>query len=304
MTENTANQNQKNSRKGVIIAIIVILLIINGVQLFLRMRDNKQHEAEKTAVIQEKDQAMSSLDSLRSELQVRYDEIAKLGGDTTSLGEAIRSLNTELRNTRSRSRREINRIKQDYSLLLTQKDKEIAELREQAEILFNENRGLKNTIVEREDSILRLKSVRSELAEKVAVASTLKAENIDIAYIDDRGRERNDNDNEFKARRVDKIKVNFGIGENNVAKIETKEVMLRIVEPEGSTLHDVSTGSGTFEANGEEMYYTAKQSFLFDNKRPRLTFVYGKGSEFKKGVHTAELYAEGVKIGEQKFTIK
>lgn len=308
MTENTANQNQRNSRKGLIIAIIVILLIINGVQFFLRMRANEKHEAEKTAVIQEKDKAIStanaSLDSLRSELQVRYDEIAKLGGDTTSLGEAIRSLNTELKNTKVRSQREINRIKQDYGMLLTQKDKEIAELREQAEILFNENKGLKNTIVAREDSILQLKSVRNELAEKVAIASALKAENINVSYIDSRGKEKDDRDNEFRARRIDKIKVDFGIGQNDVAKIETKEVMMRIIEPDGSTMHDVSTGSGVFEIDGNEMYYTAKQSFLFDNKNPRLTFVYGKGDEFKKGTHTVELYAEGVKIGEHKFTVK
>ncbi|SDK39846.1 hypothetical protein SAMN05421823_102640 [Catalinimonas alkaloidigena] len=301
------NPEARKSRRGLIIGIIALLLILNGVQFYL----SYQNREERAQVEQEKDteirMATQELDSLRSELEERYNEIAQLGGDTASLRAAMRDLDVQLQ-TAQRSARvnasELRDIQADYKLLLSQKDNEIAELKAQNEILFQENTSLKQTIVSRNDSLKNLTRQTQQMAEKVAVASVLKAENLHVSYIDDRGRERDDNDNTFRGRRVDKIKVNFSIGDNPVAKIENKEVMIRILEPEGSTLQDVATGSGTFEYEGQEIFYTAKQNFLFDNKNPRLTFIYSKGTPFKEGRHTVELYAEGAKIGESQFTIK
>ncbi len=312
MTENNANVNngKKDNRKGLIIGFIVFLLLLNGIQLYFRMQDKNRIEEKEAVVVQQEaeiNMAARSIDSLRTELQTRYDEIAKLGGDTASIGQALRDLQVEYRRAQTSQRRsanELRQLKQDYGMLLTQKDEEIARLKEVNETLYQENRGLKTTIVAREDSLNQLRMVRNELAQKVEVASRLKVDNIRTTIIDNRGRERDDRDNEFRGRRIDRIKINFSIAENPVARIETKDVMLRVLEPEGATLHDASTGSGTFNAQGQEMLFTAKQSFLFDNRNPNLTFVYGKGTPFKKGQHIVELYVDGYKIGEDSFIVK
>ncbi|MGB3618272.1 MAG: chromosome segregation protein SMC, partial [Catalinimonas sp.] len=299
-----------SGRRNLLIAFIVLLLITNGVMFYLWQQERRGREVAEPQVTQltaENQRIVTELDSLRGELEGRYSEIARLGGDTAGLRTSIRELDEQL----SRARRqgnartvELRQLESDYKLLLSQKDGEITKLRAQNEELYAENSDLKQNIVEIGDTVQRLSQRIREQAQKVAVASVLKAQNLNITYIDQRGKERDDRDNEFRGRRVDKVKVNFTIADNPVAKIETKDVMIRILEPEGSTLQDVATGSGTFKYDGQEIFYTAKQSFLFDNQNPRLTFIYNKGTPFKEGTHQVELYAEGARIGEGSFTIK
>ena len=94
------------------------------------------------------------------------------------------------------------------------------------------------------------------------------------------------------------------MGKNEVAAKETKEIMMRLIEPDGSALYNLQTGSGTFTLNGEETFYTAKRDIVFDNTQQPVSFVYSKGAEYKRGLHTIEIYAEGYLIGKTTFTLK
>ena len=55
---------------------------------------------------------------------------------------------------------------------------------------------------------------------------------------------------------------------------------------------------------GKEIPYTLKTDLLFDNRRPEVAFIYLKGSSYKPGKHTVELYSEGFSIGTGTFLIK
>jgi hypothetical protein len=79
---------------------------------------------------------------------------------------------------------------------------------------------------------------------------------------------------------------------------------MRLIEPDGSALYNLSTGSGTFMLNGEETFYTAKRDIVFDNTQQAVSFVYSKGAEYKRGLHTIEIYADGHQIGKTTFTLK
>ncbi len=305
------NENQDTRRRGLLVGIIVLLLIVVGVQFYLLLRNQRQIE-ESTIIIEENRVAISrsttELDSLRTELETRYRELVSLGGDTASLRQSLDSLDAQLGRARrdaNYSRSQYNQLREDFRTLLTLKDEEIVGLKSQNEVLFQENVGLKQAIVQREDSINRLIRGRQELNEKVAVASVLQAVDVQIAVIDSRGKERDDDDNRFRARRVDKLKISFAIAENPVARIETKEVMLRVLDTDGQVLPDVATSSGTFTtAEGRALAYTARQSFLFDNRRPQLVFIYEKGIPFEAGTYPVELYAEGHLIGKSEFVIR
>jgi len=89
-----------------------------------------------------------------------------------------------------------------------------------------------------------------------------------------------------------------------VARKDTKQIIMRLIEPNGSVLYDAATGGGFFNVDGKDLPYTDKRSVKFENSRQQVGFVYVKGGEFKTGKHKIELYGDGFKIGETSFTVK
>ena len=108
----------------------------------------------------------------------------------------------------------------------------------------------------------------------------------------------------FKAKKVDKLKVVFNLADNKVAKKDSKQVMLRVIDPSGAVLFDNTTGGGTFTAVGKEIPYTAMQEISFSNTKQKLTYNYVKGSAYVPGKYKIELYCESHMIGEGQFLVK
>jgi cell division protein ZapB len=129
----------------------------------------------------------------------------------------------------------------------------------------------------------------------------LKAENLRIVAVNDRGKER---ESPFKNRQLGKLKVEFNIAENNVAPIEGKKIMIRIIDENGQVIFDVARGSGTFIYNGKEEFYTASQEILFDNTKQKLSYLYEKGSDYTSGSYTLEIYCDDYKMGTGQFVVK
>jgi hypothetical protein len=191
---------------------------------------------------------------------------------------------------------------EDYEMQLVAKDAEIEKLKKENFALFENNKQLKTKIVESEDSISKLSQTKAKLSEQVEMASRLRAEDIRISIIDTKGREKEEED--YRAKKISKLKVSFRIADNKVARIENKEVFMRITDPEGGYLYDIGSGGGTFSLDGRESPYTSKLSFLFDNKQTPLSFVWEKGSVYKTGTYTIELFSEGVRIGQTNLVVR
>ena len=126
--------------------------------------------------------------------------------------------------------------------------------------------------------------------------------NYSVSAINSRGKERDGE--EFKAKRVDRVKVAFKLAENPLTKKENKTVYMRMVDPTGSVISDMATGSGAFNFGGKETIYTAKQNIMYSNSGQTVEFIYNRGSNYEKGTYKVELYADGFRIGQTSFTIK
>jgi cell division protein FtsB len=302
------NQEKKDSRKILLTVFIVVLIALNGVLLYLNIQsrdENQQIVTEKESLNTELIATSQKLDSISYQLDLRITEVKRLGGDVESLQrvkEQLEADKAQLVKDRNFTVRNYNEKIKAYETLLQTKDTEIARLKVVNEELFAENTNLKTQKNMLSDSISTIERDKKKLAEKVAIASALKVENLQVNAMNDRGKERDGG--EYRARQVDKIKVVFNLAENNVAEIESKDIYLRVIEPDGAALFDLSTGGGVFEYEGSETFYTAKQPILFDNTRQKLSFVYDKGTPYKSGRHVVELYADGYKIGQGSFVIK
>ena len=305
-TENTAPEPspKRNNKVPVIIAFMAIVIIIQGIKIYL---DTKEKQEVKTQLITTEEElatTMQRLTEISTELDEKIAQVEDLGGDVSDLEQAKAEIEDELRRNKRATGKEIKALKdrvEGYELLLKNKDEEITKLQSVNKELLTENKSLKTQQNRLGDSLNRLSQSKEELATKVAIASHLKAENIRIVALNDRGRERNP---PFRSRQVGQLKIEFNLAENEVAPIEGKKIMIRVIDEDAQVLFDVARGSGTFIYNGKEEFYTAAQEVLFDNTRQKLTFLYDKGSEYTSGNYALEIYTDDYMMGRGEFEVK
>lgn len=306
MDTNQAPENDKNkdTGKNILILVLVILVILSGIKLYRDSKENEQQSKEILILSEDNSDLNMRLDSMTFQLDLRIQEIEKLGGDVDSLVTIKDQLIQERNSDRKRSAAEVanlNKKIDGYGTLLKEKDGEIIKLRELNEQLYSENKDLKTTKAEIEEEVVKLNMKQQELEEKVNVAATLKAENIIIAAVNSRGRERTD---EFRNRQLEKLKVSFSLADNKVAQTGTKDIYVQVIAPNSQVIFDVAKGSGTFNIDGREEFYTAKQDILFDNTQQQLTYFYEKGSDYNSGLYNVRIYADGVVIGNKSFEVR
>lgn len=300
----TAPAPKKSNRNVIIIAILSVVILVQFVKMYLDHKDKQEAETTIASTEEELASTMQQLNAIKVELEQKITEIQKLGGDVTELQKAKAEIDTELKRSRRANGQVIKELKdrvEGYQELLDLKDEELTKLKSVNKELMSENTTLKTQKNQLGDSINRLAQTKDELATKVSIASQLKAENVSIKALNDKGKER---ETPFKNRQLDKLKVDFNLAENNVAPIEGKKIMIRIIDQNNQVLFDVSRGSGTFIYNGKEEFYTASQEILFDNTKQKVTYIYEKGSEYESGSYTLEIYCEDYKIGSGKFEVK
>lgn len=309
MTDYADNPNpeaspRRNNKVPVIIALMAVIIIIQGIKIYLDTKEKQEVRTQLITTEEELATTMQRLNEINTELDEKIAQVTKLGGDVSDLEQAKAEIDEELRRNKRATGKEIKALKdrvEGYELLLKNKDEEIAKLQTVNKELLTENRSLKTQQNRLGDSLNRLTQSKEELATKVAIASQLKAENVRIVALNDRGKERN---SPFRSKQIDQLKVEFNLAENSVAPIEGKKIMIRIIDENGQVLFDVARGSGTFIFNGKEEFYTAAQEVLFDNTRQKLTFHYEKGSEYAEGNYALEIYTDDYLIGRGEFAVK
>ena len=299
-----APEPKKSNKNAIIIALLSLVVVVQAVKIYLDSQEKQEIKTELTSTEKELETTTQRMREISTELDQKIAEVQKLGGDITDLQNAKGEIEAELKRSKRATGQEIKALKdkvEGYETLLKVKDEEIAKLKSVNKELLTENTSLKTEKNQLGDSINRLSQTKDELAGKVAIASQLKAENVKIVGLTDRGKER---DSPFKSRQIDKLKVEFNIAENNVAPIEGKKIMIRIVDENGQVLFDVNRGSGTFLFNGKEEFYTEAQEVLFDNTKQKLSFLYDKGSDYASGTYQLEVYTDDYLMGSGQFVVK
>ncbi|MTI38172.1 chromosome segregation protein SMC [Fulvivirga lutimaris] len=314
MAEQTQeNQNQKSpsqtppkksNRNTVIVVILAVIVVAQAIKIYIDHQESVAKDTQLMSTEEDLAVTMQKLTDISEELDQKIIEIEKLGGNVEELEKAKAEVEAELNRTRKRDRKAISDLQDKvdgFQELLKAKDEELTKLREVNKVLLTENTSLKTEKNELFDSLSMVNESKDELASKVAIASQLKVENILILAVNERGRER---EMPAKSKQIDKLKVTFNIAENNVAPIEGKDILIRIVDDKGQVIFDIAKGSGTFMFNNKEEFYTANQEILFDNTKQQLSFEYTKGSEYEPGVYLLEVYTDGYKMGSQQFEVK
>jgi cell division protein ZapB len=307
---------EENEKKGVetpkqdktrviLLVISVVLLLVVGTFLYLSNQESQRLQAENEATELELEKTYLTLDSMSQNLVLKIQEVESLGQSVKELEDIKQQLEEDKKRIRRAKDIEIKELRdkvEGYTELLKAKDVEIEQLRSANEALLTENTTLKTEKEELSESIQSLNQERRKLAQKVAQASRLKAENVTFTSINSRGREKEGTT--LRSRQITDLKVAFNLAKNEVAPIGGKEILIRILDQTGNVIFDVAKGSGSFIVDGKEVFYTSKKDILFDNTGQKLSFTYTKGSEWAVGNYTLEIYADKLNIGSANFVVR
>lgn len=304
MEKSTPTEPKKSNKSAVIISLLLVVIVIQSVKIYLDYKEKVQVKQQLVSTEEDLAGTMQRLNDVKNELDQKIADIQKLGGNIADLEKAKAEVEKELRRSTQRSAKAMKELKDrldGYEQLLKLKDEEIEKLKSVNKELFSENKNLKTKQNKLSDSINVLAKNKEELAEKVAIASQLKAENISVKAVNSKGKER---ESPFRNRQIQKIKVEFNLADNKVAPIEGKKIIIRIIDENAQVIFDVARGSGTFMISNKEEFYTAAQEILFDNTKQKLIFYYEKGTEYAEGTYTVEIFTDTYKIGQTQFSIK
>ena len=301
--ENYTQPKPKKDRTPLFIGIVVVLLA--AVIFLYYTYDNLKADKEAQAI--ELNNTLLNLDSISTELDAKIMTIREVGGEVDTLMKVKEKLQaernlllTEISNRKNMISELRDRV-DGYKQLLLAKDVEIEQLKEINDQLMTENTELKTEKQQLNDSLSKANKTTTELQEKVAFASRLKVDGMTVYAVNESGKER---ESEFRNRHINQLKVKFTVAENKVAPIEGKEILIRIVAPDGNVLFDVTRGSGSFMFENRELFYTAKQEILYDKNSQEVTMFYDKGSEYAEGRHIVEVYTDEYLMGTGTFTVK
>lgn len=311
---------------GMLRAGMAVVSVVAAVLLYMLIQSNDIKKSQQE-VIEEKVVQLAEtrikLDSIMHQLDSKIAEIQQLGGDISELQKAKAKLELDKAQLLKNTSEEIASIKatyqtkiQNYESLLTIKEQEIQRLKaentelasvnedlsEENSTLKTEKSALANTAAriraQKEDADIRNKA----LAEKVSRATALKTEFVKITGINQKGREFDDR--RMRNDKLARLKISFMLAKNELTEHEKKTVFIRVLDPDGSTLFDAATGSGSFIFEGKDYAYTTKAEIYYDNINQFVEVAYHRGTAYRSGKYTVELFAEGFKIGTSGFEIK
>lgn len=298
------NKSANNTKRYAVIAVIVLAL--GAVITFLAIQNStlEEEKAQKELAL---DKAFLELDSISNELDDRILTISQLGGEIDTLLSIKTQLEEEKKIFLDREKRTKLTVRdlrdkvEGYQELLVIKDEEIKQLTEINTVLMSENSDLKIETQELTNTIRETNREKEELNKKIELVAQLKVEGMAISAVAPGGKERL---SEFRNRHIEQIKIQFTVSENKVAPIEGKELLIKVTDPNGEVLFDVTRGSGTFIFEGRELFFTSKKEILYDRSSQQVTVFYDKGSEYILGIHQVEIYTDEYLMGTGSFVIK
>ena len=309
------NNPQRPRTNGALLAALIIMTGLAGVSSYLYFDQKKVSENQEVTIserVEELSATRVKLDSISTALDAKIAEVQKLGGDVSELEKVKSQLEADKASLRKGNRISLAKyeakIKQ-YEAYLMEKDTLIANLQREnvtlasnVKVLDEENSGLKTERQKLSDSVTTVVAQNTELSNKVTRAAALKAQNVKVYAVNSRGKVKEDDS--YKAKRLDKIKLTYKLLDNPLTREEPKDVFVRVLDPQGAVVSDMANGSGTFMVDGNETIYTTKQTVNYTNNGQNVELLYTRGIPYKPGKYTVELYSEGFRIGQGEFAVR
>ena len=307
--------NQSNNRHKRIYLllsfVIIILMALNGIFVYNYFNTDK-----KLVKTEEKFYATDSIKNvLEKVLDQTKKELDQFKGRNSQLDAFLKEKNDSLQEYGDRidallrqgklNREQLNQALDEIDQLRYYKRKYLSQIDSLSNHILKlnkENTSLKEDIDKQKRKNEDLSMDNIKLGNKVAIGARLQTSTIYVTGVKKRGNGKEKETN--KVSQLEQLKISFNVAENYVADAGNKDIYLKVVSPDGTTIYNEAAGSGKFVFQGEESNYSTKKSIEFTQAAQTVTIYWTNGTSFGKGKYKASLYAEGFKIGETEFELK
>jgi len=299
-----SEEKKSSSKRLILVLVILVLIILNGVFIYVWNTNRQLKEESQRLLLQKEIEYQKAIGELNL-FKGKNEQLDSLV-DAANIELAARSVSLDSLIQKNKvTAQQIERFKREngklnyYKQLYLEKIDSLIKANENLQV---ENMQLKTEIKQEQKRTDRLIDENVKLSNKVALGAVLKVSDISVEGIRSRsgGKEVSTN----RARSTEKLKACFTIGENRVANRGNKLIYLRVIGPEGVTLWIEDAGSGKFMAEGQETLYTASANIDYQQESLPICIYWTKGTPFVEGVYKAEVYADGLLIGESSFSLR
>jgi hypothetical protein len=170
--------------------------------------------------------------------------------------------------------------------------------------LKEENQEIRSSYQKEQQKTSTLQKDKEALNEKVTMAAVLKAYKITAAGVRGSGDKERATD---KAKRVEKVKVCFTLGENPLLSAGAKNVYIRIARPDKMILSQGKGDDYSFSYKGEIMQYTMRSTVNYQNLAMDVCAYWINRStkeNLPDGTYVVSVYADDFEIGQTSFELR
>lgn len=301
-----AEKEKKRSRSIIYIILLVIFLIllaITGYLYFDKTEEVKDLQAEKEQI---RNDLQGELEELMQEHNQVKDAYGQLSDTLDKRDSVIQANAKEIKNLLNykweyyQIKKKLDRLRVTAQKYVRQMDSLYTVNRELAE----ENERIRESFRTEQIKNIELKEQTEELQDIVEDASVLRAYNIEATGIRQRGSRQKETD---KARRTDRVRVCFTVGENSLVEKGVKPVYIRISRPDDAILMIDESDDYAFEHKGEKLQYSIMREIRYDGEAVDVCAYWNKGrtdEDAMEGKYHVHIYMDGEKIGESAFELR
>ena len=287
----------EKSIRGYRIVIIILSVILVALSILYfsihrqQMLDNELLQADRDSIQNDLGRLMDDYDNLR----VSNDSIS---ASLSVERERADSLMTRLKKERSWNLAKIKQYEREVGTLRTaMKDyiRQIDSLNTLNQKLISENVSYRKEISSANLRAEMAEEKAAELDNKVKVGSVLRARDISLSALNDRGKAVS------RIKNASRLRVDFVLSANELAMPGNKAIYLRIISPDGYVL--TTEAMPSFEYEGERLTYSAMREVDYQNQDLEVG-IYFTSSGFAGGTYRMELYTEGRLIGQAQVAMR
>jgi hypothetical protein len=302
---NVSQPGRKKTNKPLIAITIILVLAVAGLLIWLLTLRSNLNEliSEKEMQRVELRKELDSLMHEHEQIKVEYGTLS----DSLHLKDSIIQANaTEIRKLLD-TQWEYYKVKKKLDLLQQVSQGYVRQM----DSLYRVNQALTEENIEIRQDLQQVRREKEEishhrevLSEKVNKASILQAYNLSAVGIRERSGKERETD---KASRLDKIKVCFTIGENKIVGPGTKDIYVRIAQPDKLILTKDRSDDYTFMYQGEKLQYSIKKLIDYQNTSMDMCLYWEKSypeKEIMEGNYHVEIFYEDEVIGHTQFVLK
>ena len=304
--------NQGSGSKRIYLAIIILLLLINGVAGYLLYNENKQKE-EKIILVQKKDEQIKNitqqLDATRQELESQRGKNKDLDSiinvREAQIDEAKAKLAAAQRrgNMSAAEVKELKGLADKYQAENADLQKTIKELTEKNEELNVKNIEVSHKLDVEKSTTAALTEDKKVLSKKVELGSLLHLQSLSVT-----GQKRKKNGKEIpekSAKKIDYLKIYFETGDNKVLEPGKLNLYIRVINPRGETIALADQGSGTIKLadDGGDVQYSRSIEFDWEQTNQKKNIEWSQNVK-DPGTYKVEIYQQGYLVGHSAVTLK